>query len=298
LSKDSNVLHFYFSEARDRLKQIREEQSRSSREVVDIWEQFLSYFSDKLGNDVWPVYEQVCIAACDCGEISLAHRCVRELNRQFPKSFRVKGLEGMVLEANQRYDTAEHLYKTILQDDPTNSVAEKRLVVIYKSQNKIKEAITELRKYLDSHMADTDSWLELSDLYLSQMDYAHAAFCLEELILANPHYHLFHQRYAEIRYTQGGTENLLEARAYFSQAIKLNPNNIRALYGLFLCASNLATKQRSAESKNMKYAAWAAEQISQLYRKLGGRGTKSSSDSTEQIKALGGMFDKLQLTSS
>lgn len=72
------------------MKQIREEQSRSSREVVDIWEQFLSYFSDKLGNDgeahisgsgicsfsfiaVWPVYEQVCIAACDCGEISLAH---------------------------------------------------------------------------------------------------------------------------------------------------------------------------------------------------------------------------------
>lgn len=33
---------------------------------------------------------------------------------------------------------------------------------------------------------------------------------------------------------QGGIENLELARAHYSYAILLNPNNIRALYGLYL----------------------------------------------------------------
>ena len=47
-------------------------------------------------------------------------------------------------------------------------------------------------------MSDSEAWLELCDLYLYEHDYAKAAFCMEELILANPHNHLFHQRYAEV----------------------------------------------------------------------------------------------------
>jgi len=33
---------------------------------------------------------------------------------------------------------------------------------------------------------------------------------------------------------QGGIENMELARAHYSYAILLNPNNIRALYGLYL----------------------------------------------------------------
>jgi hypothetical protein len=39
-------------------------------------------------------------------------------------------------------------------------------------------------------------------------------------------------RYAEIRYTQGGYEHLEMAKSYYSHAVRLNPNNMRALYGL------------------------------------------------------------------
>lgn len=38
----------------------------------------------------------------------------------------------------------------------------------------------------------------------------------------------------QIKYTYGSTENMELARSYYAQAIKLCPNNIRALYGLFL----------------------------------------------------------------
>ncbi len=44
-------------------------------------------------------------------------------------------------------------------------------------------------------------------------------------------------RYAEIRYTQGGFENIELAKAYYSKAVTFNPNNMRALYGLLLVRS-------------------------------------------------------------
>lgn len=49
-----------------------------------------------------------------------------------------------------------------------------------------------------------------------------------EFIIAPP----FPLRYAEIRYTQGGYEHMEMAKSYYSHAVKLNPNNMRALYGL------------------------------------------------------------------
>lgn len=47
-------------------------------------------------------------------------------------------------------------------------------------------------------MADVEAWGELGDLYLAQGDYKRAAFCVEEVILANPHNHLLHERLAEV----------------------------------------------------------------------------------------------------
>lgn len=51
-------------------------------------------------------------------------------------------------------------------------------------------------------MSDQEAWHELCDLYLQEHEYSKAAFCMEELILHNPHSHLIYQRYAEIKYSQ------------------------------------------------------------------------------------------------
>lgn len=40
--------------------------------------------------------------------------------------------------------------------------------------------------------------MELCDLYLAVQDYTKAAFCIEELIMSNPHNHLYHQKLAEV----------------------------------------------------------------------------------------------------
>ena len=48
-------------------------------------------------------------------------------------------------------------------------------------------------------MPDFEDWMELRDLYLSQLDYSKACYCMEELIMSNPHNHLFYQKCAEVR---------------------------------------------------------------------------------------------------
>lgn len=51
-------------------------------------------------------------------------------------------------------------------------------------------------------MVDQEGWQELSNLYLLEGEYAKSAYCMEEMILHNSQNHLYHQRHADIRYTQ------------------------------------------------------------------------------------------------
>ncbi|KAI0231077.1 ER membrane protein complex subunit 2 [Lamellibrachia satsuma] len=283
-----------WEEAREKLSEFREDRMRNSEEVVEMWQDVLADFSYKLGDELWIVYEQVCIAACDCHQRSLAETCVTALKRQFPSSCRVHRLEGLLLESEDDYEGAMEIYQEMLKDDPTNSLVRKRVVSVLKEQNKIAEAIKELNNYLKDFMSDTDSWMELCDLYLSEQDYGKAAFCIEELILSNPRNHLFHQKFAEVKYTQGGQDNMECACKYFAQAIKLNPSNMRALFGLLLTASTIASSQKAnAKSKKdaMKYATWATQQISLKYKESPMGKTGPNLQDT-----VSGMLDTLQIT--
>ncbi|KAM7317030.1 hypothetical protein ACRRTK_023332 [Alexandromys fortis] len=238
-----------WEEMRDKMRKWREENSRNSEQIMEVGEELINDYASKLGDDIWIIYEQVMIAALDYGRDDLALFCLQELRRQFPGSHRVKRLTGMRFEAMERYDDAIQLYDRILQEDPTNTAARKRKIAIRKAQGKNVEAIRELNEYLEH--------------------YAKAAFCLEELMMSNPHNHLYCQQYAEVKYTQGGLENLELSRKYFAQALKLNNRNMRALFGLYMSASHIASNPKaSAKMKkdNIKYASWAANQINRAYQ--------------------------------
>ncbi|XP_033640668.1 ER membrane protein complex subunit 2-like [Asterias rubens] len=283
-----------WDEAREQLKKWREENARQSAETLELGEYVLLNHK-KLGDEVWAVYEQVCIAALDVGDIEEAVGCIEALKTKFPQSKRVKRLQGMKLEAQGRFEDAKLVYDELLKEDPSNAMIRKRLVAILKAQDRIGDAIKELNRYLESFMADHEAWLELSDLYIQEQNYGKAAFCFEELIMSNPHNHLYHQRYAEIRYTQGGVESMEIARKYFAQAVKLNSNNIRALYGLFLASTHLASQQKaSGKSKkdNSRYATWASQQLAHRYR------LAERKEPEHQVLHLEKMIDSLQITPS
>ncbi|XP_074123148.1 ER membrane protein complex subunit 2 isoform X2 [Sminthopsis crassicaudata] len=237
------------------------------------------------------------IAALDYGRDDLALFCLQELRRQFPGSHRVKRLTGMRFEAMERYEDAIQLYDRILQEDPTNTAARKRKIAIRKAQGKNVEAIRELNEYLEQFVGDQEAWHELAELYINEHDYAKAAFCLEELMMTNPHNHLYCQQFAEVKYTQGGLENLELSRKYFAQALKLNNRNMRALFGLYMSASHIASNPKaSAKMKkdNMKYAGWAASQINRAYQFAG----RSKKETKYSLKAVEDMLETLQITQS
>uniref|UniRef100_A0A8C8EYG5 ER membrane protein complex subunit 2 n=1 Tax=Oncorhynchus tshawytscha TaxID=74940 RepID=A0A8C8EYG5_ONCTS len=275
-------------EMRDKLRKWREDNHRNSEQIVDVGEELINEHASKLGDDIWIIYEQVMIAALDCSRDDLAWTCLQELKRQFPGSQRVKRLAGMRLEALEKYEDASKQYDSILQDDPTNTAARKRKISILKAQGKSAEAIRELNEYLEQFVGDQEAWHELSELYINEHDYGKAAFCLEELMMTNPHNHLYCEQYAEVKYTQGGLENLELSRKYFAQALKLNNRNMRALFGLYMSASHIAASPKvnaTVKKANVKYATWATNQINRAYQ-LAGRGTKENKCSVKAVEEM------------
>ncbi|XP_014208834.1 ER membrane protein complex subunit 2-like [Copidosoma floridanum] len=280
-----------WSEARDLLRNWRENSERRSKDVVEIWESILMPHIDSLGNEKYLVLEQVCFAALDCCRLPLAEYCLKFLLKEFPESLRVHKYHAMHLEALEMYDKALEVLDSIIKKDETNLAPRKRKVAIFKAKGQIPEAIKELTEYLKKFMSDQEAWHELCDLYLQEQEYGKAAICIEELILHNPHNHLLHQRYAEIKYSQGGFDNMLLAKAYFCQAIKLNSNNIRALYGLLLTTNNIALSPKCPVLKKkelIKLSEWAANEIDRQYK-------KKSPAEDKNIKCIEGLLSQLQL---
>lgn len=250
-----------------KMKKWRDEGYRNSDEIVDLGECLLFDYANKLGDELWLIYEQVCIAACDCNRLDLAATCSRALAKKFPSGNRFLKLKAMEREADQKFAEAEEIYNIMLTDDAANLHIKKRIIAMKKAQGKIEETIVELNNYLKEFMGDQEAWMELCELYIRQQDFLRAAFCVEELILCHPHNHLYHQRYAEIHFTIGTTESMEKAKKYFAQALKLDPNNIRALYGLFLSASNLIAGKAASttKKKNAHITDWTAFQVINMF---------------------------------
>ncbi|KAG6462316.1 ER membrane protein complex subunit 2-A isoform X2 [Manduca sexta] len=252
----------------EQLRQWRESNERKSEEIIEIWEKSLCNNIDKLANDKHLILEQVIYAALDCHMYRVATVCLLMLSNDFPGSLRVMKLKATLLEAKEKYDEALAVLDTIIKTDETNTGARKRRVAILKAQGLIPEAIKELVDYLKKFMSDVEGWQELCSLYLQVQDYSRAVYCAEELLIHQPHNHLHHQRLAEIRYTMGGLENMELAKTYYCHALKLNPENTRALLGLFLVTNNLLSQYKSSgnsakRKETFRLCQWAQARTAQ-----------------------------------
>lgn len=64
-------------------------------------------------------------------------------------------------------------------------VYRKRKIAILIAKSDRQAAIRELNTYLETFINDSEAWLQLSELFLHDCDFAKAAFCFEELLLSN-----------------------------------------------------------------------------------------------------------------
>lgn len=296
-----NIDEMSWSDVRNLFRKWRDDNERKSEDVMQLWDAILCDKQNKLGNERHLILEQVMIAALDCNRIETAEDCIRILTAEFPASLRIQKYKSMLLEALERYDDALDVLEQIIKKDETNAAPRKRKVAIYKAQGRTAEAIRELCDYMKRFMSDQEGWHELCSLYLAEGEYAKAAFCMEEVMLHNPHSHLIHQRLADIRYTMGGLDNVEIAKSYYCQAIKLNQNNLRALYGLFLCCGHLANSKAPLNKRKeaQKLAQWTIVQIQQKTVKspaaLPKAGKSSEKQTKDEVAALEQAFGGLDM---
>ena len=246
-----------------------------------------------MSHEVWAAYEQVYVALLQRGryeakrapsdaasgdDMRQAQEFLSVLSSQFPDSLRVKRLEAMMWEAKRDTELAVMDYDAIVADDPSNLLALKRQVAIFRSRGKLADAAKRLNDYLNTFCSDGDAWLMLSEIYLQCQQYRRAAFCVEELILTNPMSYIYHLRAGEITYTQGmsdrggSNELLLTARKYFAHALELKPeNNLRALYGMLLTCSALGnvTKAKGAKVDTADLVAFISPLLTKCYTPAG-----------------------------
>ncbi|OWR49461.1 ER membrane protein complex subunit 2-like [Danaus plexippus] len=268
-----NFENMSVNEIFDLYRQWRENNERRSEDIINT---YLQHSIDenalqKLGTEKYVIIEQIIYAALDCHYYSLAKMWTLKLNDEFPNSLRVLRYRVLCLEAEGQYKKASSELENITSIHKTQAPACKRFVTIYKAMGLLPEAIKELVFYLKQFISDVEAWQELCEMYLVIQEYSKAAFCAEEQILHSPHHHLLHQRLADIRYTMGGVENMELAKTYYCQALKLNPDNMRALLGLFLVTNNLLGQYKSSGSTKRKeiwkLSQWVQSEISKRQKK-------------------------------
>lgn len=261
------------------LQKLNERGGNNSREIVDLYKERIAPIESQFGDSLWAIYEQLVVAALDCGDPQTAKDSVLKLRKRFPDSRRVRRLICLYHEFSGKWDLAEKLYNDLVERDAADSVSRKRQICIlrarpvssttdssdtsasFKGEAKYasnSSIITELVKYLELFQNDQDAWGLLCDLYLIEGSHEQAAFCMEELVLCNPYNSVFFLKFGEILYSQASqkllylqqsgrsekknselVEVLQNSRAYYAHALRLDPNSTRALFGFFLVASTL-----------------------------------------------------------
>lgn len=257
----------------EKLRSFRENCVRDPDAIRELWPRF-DQIERKLGiEEKWTVIEQFCLAAIDLNDEEILETCLSRLNKQFPDSKRVKLLNVQaVYERVGDYEDALSHYNDMIEQDETNTGARKRKIAILVSQRRNAEAIKELCSYLKMFMNDQEAWKELCELYILEQDYQKAIFCMEELLLSNPISHIYNTRLAELYYTHGTHESLEQARSYYSQALRINESNVRALHGLHLTLKNLLSGNKltaQQRKEHEKLNTWTKNQINSIYDKDG-----------------------------
>ncbi|KEG06647.1 hypothetical protein DQ04_12931000 [Trypanosoma grayi] len=273
---------------RQLLQRHRESQTRNANVVLLLGTDLLAGgTSDVSATELAGIYEQVLIAALDCGRVDTARRYLALLQKRFGRqSVRVRHLEGLCLEAAGAAAEAERLYRAILKDAPTDDFAVMRMCAMLKSEGKYRKAIEFLEKqqvytdengekhtYLEIHRGNSlSAYRELSNLYYLCEDTQMALYYADEAMLFSSSSYLSHTRLAELYYMAGDYKSCL---VEYAQSLRLNdhPNNCRAAYGLWVTANEVVRQAKAPpkrtdaeQAEAVELRAWAEKKLLEMYK--------------------------------
>ncbi|CAD7949401.1 unnamed protein product [Amoebophrya sp. A25] len=221
--------------------------------------------ASRLGDDVWAVHEQVCLAAMHLGMHAWTAYCIEKLTEKFPKSKRVKRLYALHQEAIGDFTGATKVYKDILQESPESTFARRRLIAIKRTQGKTQEAIEAATKHLETFQMDKEVWHELTEMYIQEGQLSKAAYCLEDVLIQDPRNMYTVLSYAELVFSCGQDFDL--ARKYFCLACEIDDTSLRALWGLFWCNQHLHKKDQGSD-KMLALQSMCVQRLRSAYKPL------------------------------
>ena len=134
-------------------------------------------------------------------------------------SSRLALLRGLALESNNNFNSAIEIYT-----QHSSQLIDKRLLLNSKS---IQSCLTYLENYNDQ-----STWLFLSKLYLMDCCFEESMFCIEQVMLSSLNDPVLLTRFAELAYCDG---KIGIAIKYFSAAVDLQDDFVRAWFGLWTC---------------------------------------------------------------
>ncbi|CAD6977341.1 unnamed protein product [Tilletia controversa] len=226
----------------------------------------------KLGDDLWPVLEQLASAAIDLGRWDLAEICIERLGVRFEESARVGVLQGMLLEGKGEFGKALELYDGLLQKDETNLLVLKRRIALLASLPRTdkrggpQKAIQALLEFIDTVYADTEAWLQLASLYAAEDMLPQSLYAIEELLLLSPQNSFYVLQYAETLYSVGTPAYISRAWREYLRVIEMCPQEagkgveserragpwVRALWGLKACSAYFLSNPTSSTISKRK----------------------------------------------
>ncbi|KAI8902394.1 hypothetical protein BC833DRAFT_573362 [Globomyces pollinis-pini] len=207
------------------------ESAYDPNEVLELGAKIVkSYKNSITAVELYSIFDQLLVASVHTGDIPRAKLYLTSLENAFPKSSaRLIKLQGLILEANGKFDEAIQLYETVLRSDLEFMDISKRRIMCFIAKNDHKLAIDTLVFYLDIYMQDTDAWVTLANLYTLKGFYHQAAYCWEELLILRPRQHLYMLKYADL---MAGIEKLDVALKFYCGVIELVKDSVHAWYGI------------------------------------------------------------------
>lgn len=142
--------------------------------------------------------------------------------------------------------------------------SKKQAIASIKAQYEWDDYVAKLNEYLKENPNDTEAWMELGDVYAEKSQYLRALFCYEEVVLLSPENDYYFLRLAELYHTDGGKQNLAVATKYYSYVVSRNPNNVRALWGLW---RNLHEQRSGLEEHDLELMERTKDAIHKIYSK-------------------------------
>ena len=254
-----------WSSAHKALQLIRKKKLNEPELVLQLGCNLITKHKGKIGNDIWYIYQDVFMAALICHQSDWVNYTCKQLERQFGDTHPIARLKGMTHECVGSFEKALSVYEGLIARNDQDLVSAKRKSVLFRTNGQPDRAVAELNAFLSKHPGEIDAWHELANIYQTMQQYTRAAFCYEELLLARPHDYWINLKYAEMLYSVGGLENLVNARKYLTHCIILNPTCPKAHWGLIQCC--FAINRIRQDETSEKMIAKSKEKLTKLYER-------------------------------